>query len=82
MGGGKTKSLKSKGRRNKTAGGSLDGSVGVFGSPLHFCFAERESIFKVNFSTISQADQGGKAKVLGLSTYSQRRRVCTRASAA
>lgn len=56
--------------------------MGVVGSLLHFYFAERKSIFKVNFSTSSQADQCGKAKVLGSGTCSQRRRVCTRASAA
>lgn len=78
--GAKKKPWKNKSRKKKirAEGSRPDGQVDFL---LDFCLAERKSIFKVYCFTSSDADRCGKAEVPGSGTYSQRRCVCTQASA-
>lgn len=69
---------KSRKKKIRAEGSRPDGQVDFL---LDFCLAERKSIFKVYCFTSSDADRCGKAEVPGSGTYSQRRCVCTQASA-
>lgn len=80
MGGEKKNPIKNKSRKKKIRA-EISRSDGQVDFLLDFFLAERKSIFKVYCFTSSEADRCGKAEVPGSGTYSQRRCVCTQASA-